>query len=51
MSFAGSNKVSRHSGEREDLGNARDDAEQFEDGEIKVFDNENYILSDSYFRF
>ena len=24
---------------------------QFEDGEIKVIDDENYILSDSYFRF
>ena len=24
---------------------------EFEDGEIKVYDNENYILSDSYFAF
>ena len=26
-------------------------ATDLEDGEIKVIDNENYILSDSYFRF
>ena len=26
-------------------------AEQFEEGEIKVMDEENYILSDSYFKF
>lgn len=30
--------------EAEDIGN-------FEEGEIKVIDEENYILSDSYFNF
>ena len=27
------------------------DRENFEEGEIKVIDDENYILSDSYFNF
>ena len=30
---------------------AEKDLENFEDGEIKVIDDENYILSDSYFNF
>ena len=34
-------------------GSKRQDGElaEFEDGEIKVYDNENYILSDSYFAY
>ena len=29
----------------------RKEVENFEEGEIKVIDDENYILSDSYFNF